>query len=431
MKYHVNDRVKLKNGGEYDIGVVSGNLTSPLYSIKKLNGWSGKEVSYTDIIEGSFEPNTLYWNVSENEIECVVTSLPSVVDFKYSIGDSIKSKPGGFYIHDPSRWVQNLEKDLQSKNCNVTGIIGDRKYENGYNWYRLESGGNWMTEEALELVKQEEFMPHKIGTLLDYQGRLCYFAGKAALINQFIVEMKENGIGWRRDATIPSDYVSIGTDKYFYYDSNFRLVEEKPVIEEKVYKDSHGTIIKVGDYVERVSGSFRTKVGDVLKITRLYGLSVDGVIESGKIIGGSDASKFIKVDGFKKPVASKTFSTNDYLLNTKIWIGDNPELSKAVQEALFKKGFNWSGLNKIPQYTDSTSLYMWEDYSLAYDSTNSRDKFNKNSKREIFFSDLGISTIPVFEDKSIHFLWSNPVSREKTLQDPVVLKKKKKKYSLL
>jgi hypothetical protein len=75
------------------------------------------------------------------------------------------------------------------------------------------------------------------------------------------------------------------------------------------------------------------------------------------------------------------------LTNTKIWIGDNQELSRAVQKKAFELGWDWISGNKTPQFLDGKSLYFWKDKEIAY-SDGSKTSFDKDSKREIFASDL-------------------------------------------
>lgn len=75
------------------------------------------------------------------------------------------------------------------------------------------------------------------------------------------------------------------------------------------------------------------------------------------------------------------------LSNTKIWIGDNQELSRAVQKKAFELGWDWIGGNKTPQFLDGKSLYFWRDKEIAY-SDGSKTSFDNDSKREIFASDL-------------------------------------------
>lgn len=93
----------------------------------------------------------------------------------------------------------------------------------------------------------------------------------------------------------------------------------------------------------------------------------------------------------RKPRAKKvteTTSTKPFdLSNTKIWIGDNPELSRAIQMRAFQLGWEWGTGGKTPQFLDSLSLYFWDDKSITF-SDGDKTRFDNNDKREIFASDL-------------------------------------------
>lgn len=74
------------------------------------------------------------------------------------------------------------------------------------------------------------------------------------------------------------------------------------------------------------------------------------------------------------------------LSNTKIWIGDNEELSKRVQERLFELGWEWNAGGQFFQQK-ATSLYLKGNKKLLY-STGNKKEFDKEKWREIFESDL-------------------------------------------
>ncbi len=78
--------------------------------------------------------------------------------------------------------------------------------------------------------------------------------------------------------------------------------------------------------------------------------------------------------------------------NCKIWIGNNPELSKRVQEKLLELGYSWSGDKKI-KYAESASIYTNNPY-LSYSNDRGRDFFNRQTNKEIFPKDLGIYLFP-------------------------------------
>ena len=78
------------------------------------------------------------------------------------------------------------------------------------------------------------------------------------------------------------------------------------------------------------------------------------------------------------------------LTNTKIWIGDNPELSKAVQEKAFELGWDWSKGGKTISHVEYKSL-SFNSNKIAYNSSvKSRPDFEFSRATEIFPEQLGI-----------------------------------------
>jgi len=80
------------------------------------------------------------------------------------------------------------------------------------------------------------------------------------------------------------------------------------------------------------------------------------------------------------------------LTNTKIWIGDNPELSKKVQEKAFELGYSWNNGQKDLQYLSAKSLFFYEDKIIAFSNGDKSYFISDKNKKEIFPSDLGIFT---------------------------------------
>lgn len=56
------------------------------------------------------------------------------------------------------------------------------------------------------------------------------------------------------------------------------------------------------------------------------------------------------------------------LKNRRVWIGNNEEMSRKVQEALFSLGCYWSPCGHTPKYLSADSLYIWLKGDLAYSS---------------------------------------------------------------
>lgn len=74
------------------------------------------------------------------------------------------------------------------------------------------------------------------------------------------------------------------------------------------------------------------------------------------------------------------------LSNTKIWIGDNPELSKKVQEKAFELGYKWR-IGDSPRYFDRSCLYFSDEHITHGES---KEIFKEHKYKEIFPSDLNI-----------------------------------------
>ena len=85
--------------------------------------------------------------------------------------------------------------------------------------------------------------------------------------------------------------------------------------------------------------------------------------------------------------------------NCKIWIGNNPELCRKIQEKLFELGYNWGRFGddqNIKSY-NINYLIIYEDGSL-FKSSFKRAEFALHNYKEIFPSDLGIIEDVKFEE---------------------------------
>jgi hypothetical protein len=100
----------------------------------------------------------------------------------------------------------------------------------------------------------------------------------------------------------------------------------------------------------------------------------------------------IDVNNLVATASTKTL-TKDDLKNTKIWIGDNPDLSRKVQEKFFELGIKWAGGITDVQFLLSESLYVNNN---LISQANGRDFFDSQSEKEIFKSDLfGFQSNPI------------------------------------
>lgn len=96
------------------------------------------------------------------------------------------------------------------------------------------------------------------------------------------------------------------------------------------------------------------------------------------------------------------------LKNTKIWIGDNPELSRKVQEIAIKLGFSWYGCKNV-DYTNSNALYFDNNKIIQYSNTQKNTYFSKQINKEIFPSDLGINETTNYYKVDIFLSNTDPI----------------------
>lgn len=99
-------------------------------------------------------------------------------------------------------------------------------------------------------------------------------------------------------------------------------------------------------------------------------------------------NRFIKKVETKENVVSPELTIKALdLSNTKIWIGDNPELSKRVQQKAFDLGWIWADGEKNIKNIKNYCLFFKEDFKIKFASSKKLFKFYKKY-REIFESDL-------------------------------------------
>ena len=78
--------------------------------------------------------------------------------------------------------------------------------------------------------------------------------------------------------------------------------------------------------------------------------------------------------------------------NTKIWIGEDKELSRKVQERAFELGYNWAGCSgeqNVFEAGEENSLYF-KNKKISRDSTNSNGRkfFDEEKSKEITYGDM-------------------------------------------
>ena len=102
---------------------------------------------------------------------------------------------------------------------------------------------------------------------------------------------------------------------------------------------------------------------------------------------GDDAigEQLLYEDLFKKGEAPKKELITD-LSNTKIWIGDNPELSRKIQKRAFELGWSWASGKEVNP-TNIDGLFFENDKRI-FKNYDGRLGFDSALEREIFESDL-------------------------------------------
>ena len=75
------------------------------------------------------------------------------------------------------------------------------------------------------------------------------------------------------------------------------------------------------------------------------------------------------------------------LSNTKIWIGNNPELNKKVQKKAIELGWGWYKGSKRIEFTEVNALFFSEKKEISYGSDLS---FNRSNYKQILPADFGI-----------------------------------------
>lgn len=114
-------------------------------------------------------------------------------------------------------------------------------------------------------------------------------------------------------------------------------------------------------------------------------------------------NRFIKkVETKENVVSPESIKKTLDLSNTKIWIGDNPELSKRVQQKAFDLGWTWADGEKNIKNTKNYCLFFEEDFKIYHAQT--KHSFEYYEKyREIFESDLFPETKKEEEKEDLKF----------------------------
>lgn len=192
----------------------------------------------------------------------------------------------------------------------------------------------------------------------------------------------------------------------FYYDSSLQqrflrdgknLLNELREIESfEKKKSNRGEIeVKVFAEVTDMSGKITAKQQTIYVGRTGLSPSMLSLDELKNICGVWFDNKLDFTNFFEKGSTSGTQAlsipktlTAKELRDTKIWIGDNPELSKAVEEKLVSLGFPFDKDNSTSTFNNYEIIFIYNKDFTRLDS--SREAFDGSHRKEIFPSDLGI-----------------------------------------
>jgi hypothetical protein len=123
----------------------------------KNGSWSGQNIEKNIKLANEQEKHWLNECIKKDKFISYEESQKTFQKpFKFNIGDEIKRKPGGCYICDPEAWDEEKHKHtFPSEKWGGKGKLTERKHCQNLNWYRA-GGGNWITEEGIELVSKIE-----------------------------------------------------------------------------------------------------------------------------------------------------------------------------------------------------------------------------------------------------------------------------------
>lgn len=97
------------------------------------------------------------------------------------------------------------------------------------------------------------------------------------------------------------------------------------------------------------------------------------------------------------------------LRNTKIWIGNNPELSEKIQKRAFELGWGWFGTEKTIKYLSGDSIYFDNLQGMSYAEVG-KYFFNNEKNTEITEADIlgnQVANLAPFEATQVMLEWKN------------------------
>lgn len=157
QKYKLGDIVKPKYGGlEQCTKQVNSGLSGSINSIPN-SRVEGPIIAIHHSLDATVWYELAGYGNSFNAdaLELVKASK----EYKFKEGDTVQVVEGGRYFFDPEDPYATTS-NFHTKNSSrfgTTNTVKDRKQAQGLNWYRLNLGGNWYTEEGLKETFPEKW----------------------------------------------------------------------------------------------------------------------------------------------------------------------------------------------------------------------------------------------------------------------------------
>lgn len=225
-----------------------------------------------------------------------------------------------------------------------------------------------------------------------------------------------------RDGTVDFESGGNPCDKHYTIDTRMFKPSTKEAYEAQFVKELEKQWIpQAGDWAYRLyEGNSSNKVtkGKVYLVLEGSSAKVLKIIDDSGNKDNFDTYRFRKALPNEIPIEQQSIKQYPLtkeecfidLKNTKIWIGDNPELSRKVQEKAFKLGSKW--------INGDTKVDCLDEYFLLFDEkgnmsrTGCLDKIYFNickEKKEIFPSDLGINETTNYHKVDIFLSNTDPI----------------------
>lgn len=349
-----------------------------------------KDLKYPDVVEiNSQEEYNAIGNINGYDMPYNKSDKAYLISKDGKIGYGKASNMETYskeFDYNHYKFSDLIFPEISAKHCEVTGnntTIDIPEYVKCINsWHKA-----WTSNKIYKVEEEQNDFPNTL-TLKDNDGFITN-------VSNWIIEGNNTG------GFIPSTKEAY--DKYY----NTPIVNTMSINGKVFYEKEVEYIQQVGDWVT-IKDSSKLRDGCkgcpegtfmVVEDEKKRNDNIQGLLPSDEktfVVKINDTKYWrISNEGVIKALpneiplvkASNTITID--LSNTKIWIGNNPELSKLVQYKAFELGFNWlDDDDKIIQHTDKEALYFYDDRDITY-SSSGKEYFNKKHK-EIYPSDLGI-----------------------------------------